>query len=100
MSNGRSFTRQRRETIEKRAAVEQVKRLNAYAQALLNSGQSQVEVGRAVNFAARYGFESMAIDGDSCVRFTKPSCGNENCIDPTCQSLEVIPEEEHDHSHG
>ncbi len=45
------------------------------------------EAARAAFYAKRYGLDALRGEGDDCVVFKQPSCGDWNCLNPEHQVL-------------
>lgn len=79
MSNGRRWTRT--------TPASNRRALESYAAALSATGMEDREVARAYFYAERYGLDSMGGEGDGCVTFDEPNCGDWNCVQPGHQVL-------------
>jgi hypothetical protein len=54
---------------------------------LAATGMPEQEVARAYFYAERYGLT--ALEGEGCVTFGEPSCGDWNCVNPEHQVLQT-----------
>lgn len=65
--------------------------IDTYAKRLVASGMPYREVARAGEYALRYGLDALMGDGEKCLGFDEPECGDWNCLNPQHQRLVYNP---------
>ena len=65
------------------------KKIERYMTMLSAAGMDDREVTRAGFYAQKYGLKALSNNGNHCVVFTEPTCGDWNCVKPDHQKLEI-----------